>query len=92
MELKKEEMQEINGGGITSSMINAISKGINTLYELGKQTGAALRRIISGKRARTRKWARASRWARTRTRTRAIYERLRQKKKNKQIKNFIRYL
>ena len=46
MKLKKEEMLEIDGGAFTSAMLNAISKAINTLYELGRQTGSALRRII----------------------------------------------
>ena len=49
MELNKEEMRNITGGAITSAMINAISKAVNTIYELGRQTGSALRRIISGK-------------------------------------------
>lgn len=46
MELKQEQLKKINGGGITSAMINAVSKAVNTIYELGKQTGSALRRII----------------------------------------------
>lgn len=46
MELNKEKMKQIEGGAITSAMINAISKAVNTLYELGRQTGSALRRII----------------------------------------------
>ena len=46
MRLTTETMKEINGGGITSAMINAISKAINTLYELGRQTGSAIRRLI----------------------------------------------
>ena len=49
MELTKEKMKQIDGGGITSAMLNAITKGINTLYELGKQTGSALRRLITNK-------------------------------------------
>ena len=47
MELNQEEMRNIIGGSITSSMLNAISKAVNTLYELGKATGSAIRRIIS---------------------------------------------
>ena len=46
MKLNQEKMKEINGGSITSSMINALSKAVNTLYELGKATGSALRRIL----------------------------------------------
>lgn len=46
--LRNNEMEQIVGGAITSSFINAISKAVNTVYQLGKQTGSALRRIISG--------------------------------------------
>ena len=47
MELNQENMKQIEGGAITSAMINAISKAVNTLYELGKATGSAIRRIIN---------------------------------------------
>lgn len=48
MELKETELTKIQGGGITSAWLNAISKAVNTLYDLGKATGSALRRVISG--------------------------------------------
>ena len=48
-ELRNNEMEEIPGGAIASSFINAITKAVNTIYNLGKQTGSALRRIVSGK-------------------------------------------
>ena len=48
-ELKTTEMKSITGGAIASSLINSISKAVNTVYQLGKQTGSALRRVISGK-------------------------------------------
>lgn len=54
MELKQEQLKQIEGGGITSAMINAISKGVNTLYELGRQLGSSLRRIISNSYCPTR--------------------------------------
>ena len=47
MELNREEMMKIDGGAITSAMINAISKAVNTLYELGRATGSAIRRLIN---------------------------------------------
>ena len=47
MRLDQEEMKKIDGGAITSAWINAISKAVNTLYELGKATGSAIRRIIN---------------------------------------------
>jgi len=47
MELNNEKMKQVEGGAsITSAMINAISKAVNTLYELGKQTGSAIRRLV----------------------------------------------
>lgn len=46
MELKQEQLKNVDGGAITSAMLNAITKAVNTLYELGKQTGSALRRVI----------------------------------------------
>ena len=48
MELKEQEMQKIIGGAITATFINAITKAVNTLYGLGRETGAAIRRLISG--------------------------------------------
>ncbi len=48
MELTEKEMEKINGGGLTSAFINSLSKAINTVYQLGKQTGSALRRLVSG--------------------------------------------
>lgn len=46
MKLNKEQLQKIEGGAITSAMMNAISKAVNTIYELGKATGSAIRRIV----------------------------------------------
>lgn len=48
-QLKNNEMEEIVGGAITSSFINAITKAVTMVYELGKQTGSAIRRLTSGK-------------------------------------------
>ena len=48
-ELNEKEMLEINGGALTSAFISAINGVINTLYELGKETGSSLRRLTSGK-------------------------------------------
>ncbi|MGN1358042.1 MAG: hypothetical protein ACI4WU_01605 [Bacilli bacterium] len=48
MELKENQMYEITGGGLTSAWINAISKAITTIYELGRQTGSSIRRLVNG--------------------------------------------
>ncbi len=49
MIIKKEEMYDINGGAtaITSAMINAISKAVSVIYDLGKSTGSAIRRFVT---------------------------------------------
>ena len=46
MELKKDELKKIDGGAIASSMINAVTKAVNTIYELGRATGSAIIRLI----------------------------------------------
>ena len=46
-ELDKQEMKSVNGGSISSSFINAIVSAINTIYELGKATGGAIRRLTN---------------------------------------------
>ena len=48
-ELKEIEMNNISGGAITSPLINAVSKLMTTLYELGEKTGSSIRRLVSGK-------------------------------------------
>lgn len=46
MKLTKQEMIQVKGGGISYSLINAITKAITAIYELGKSTGSAIRRAI----------------------------------------------
>ena len=48
MNLKANEMEKVTGGAsITSAMINAVSKALMAIYELGKSTGSAIRRIVT---------------------------------------------
>ena len=49
IELKEIEMTNVCGGTIASPLINAISKIINTIYDLGEKTGSSIRRLVSGK-------------------------------------------
>ena len=49
MKLNNQELKTIDGGGLTSQMINAVSKIVTTIYELGQATGSALKRIINKK-------------------------------------------
>ena len=46
MKLNKKEMQNITGGGISYSLINAVTKAINAIYDLGKSTGSGKKRFI----------------------------------------------
>jgi len=49
MILKKQELLQIKGGETTSSLINAIARGISVFLDLGRAIGAAIRRVSSGK-------------------------------------------
>ena len=46
-ELKNDELLCIDGGGISGTMINSITRGINTLLDMGRSLGSAIRRIGS---------------------------------------------
>ena len=47
--LNNEELKNIEGGGITASWMSAISKSINSILELGRSLGSAIRRIQTGR-------------------------------------------
>jgi len=47
-ELKDNEMKEITGGTIGSSIINAVNDTIEFIYKLGYELGSAIRRLIEG--------------------------------------------
>lgn len=50
MELKKEQLIQIEGGiKITGTLITAWTKGINAILDLGRSLGTAIRRIGSNK-------------------------------------------
>ena len=53
-ELSNDEMEKINGGAITSAVINAIVNVIETIFELGERNGSSIRRMISGEVCETR--------------------------------------
>ena len=46
--LSNKELKNINGGGISASIITASVRAINSLLELGRSLGTAIRRIQSG--------------------------------------------
>ena len=48
-ELKKQELLNVSGGGISASWLNAVSRAVSTLLDLGRSLGTSIRRSISGK-------------------------------------------
>ena len=47
--LQKEELLNIVGGvSITASLINSIYRGINSILDLGRSLGSAIRRLSGG--------------------------------------------
>lgn len=47
-QISKSELLNINGGAISASLITSIVRGINSLLDLGRSFGSAIRRIITG--------------------------------------------
>lgn len=47
MELTKTELLSIEGGAITSSLINAVTKAATSLYNFGRSFGTIIRRLGS---------------------------------------------
>jgi len=50
-ELKREEMLNISGGAswFSASFLNAISRAVSTLMDLGRSLGTSIRRSVNGK-------------------------------------------
>lgn len=46
----KEELQNIVGGAISGTLINAVVRGINALLEVGRTLGTAIRMVIDGRK------------------------------------------
>lgn len=51
-ELKNEEMKKIDGGsnGLTATMVGAIYKIIQTIYNIGDAFGSSIRRVVEDKK------------------------------------------
>ena len=43
----KEEKNYYGGGGISSTLLNALSKSVNVFTDIGRYLGSSLRRIFS---------------------------------------------
>jgi len=46
-DLNNNELMSIEGGGISGTLISSITRGINTLLDMGRSLGSAIRRIGS---------------------------------------------
>lgn len=49
MKLNEQELSNINGGAISASLLNALSRAMTTILELGRTVGSAIRRLYSKK-------------------------------------------
>lgn len=49
MVLNTKELQNINGGAISPTLLNSLAKGLSLLFELGRAVGSGIRRAASGK-------------------------------------------
>lgn len=48
--MKEEELRNIYGGAFSAALFNALSRGINTLYELGRSIGTSVKMLLSKKK------------------------------------------
>ncbi len=44
------ELTKINGGSISATYINALARGIQVVYELGRSLGSSIKNLISGRK------------------------------------------
>ena len=49
MKLDNKELQQIVGGKVSASYLNALVRGVTFIIDLGRSLGTAIRRITSGK-------------------------------------------
>lgn len=47
MQLNEQELIKIQGGAISATLLNAVSRAVSTILELGRTVGSAIRRIYS---------------------------------------------
>ena len=47
MKLKDHELMQIVGGGLTTAMINALSKAMTTILKIGQTIGTVIRRSVT---------------------------------------------
>ena len=47
MRLENKELYELQGGAMSAALLNAIARAANTILELGRAVGSAIRRMYS---------------------------------------------
>lgn len=47
-ELTEKEMKNINGSGLSGTLINAVRNGIMSIADIGRYFGSSIRRLIEG--------------------------------------------
>lgn len=47
MKLTNIELQDVSGGSLSATLLNAIARITNTVYEIGRGVGSSLRRILT---------------------------------------------
>ena len=48
--LNNSQLIQIVGGGFSAALLNSISRGVNTILELGRLFGTSVRMMVTGKR------------------------------------------
>lgn len=48
MKLTNKELLNINGGALSATMMNALSRAATTLLKIGQTIGSSIRRFITG--------------------------------------------
>lgn len=46
--MKDNELLLVSGGALSASLMNAVSRGIKNILDLGRTVGSAIRRIKTG--------------------------------------------
>ncbi len=44
--LKTNELQDIKGGAVSSTMINAVMRAVSVMFSIGQAVGSAIRRTV----------------------------------------------
>lgn len=48
LRMTNQELVAVEGGAITASFLNALSRAANTIMDIGRAIGSSIRRVFSG--------------------------------------------